>query len=88
MNPKRELIIDEIINERLRQLALPGSEWDQRNSPADWIALITHYVSGETRRNGMKPNGDEYRDNLVKSAAIILAALEFYDEMKKRGDFR
>lgn len=88
MNVKREHLITEIVNERLRQLELPGSEWDQRNSSADWIALITHYVSGETRRNGTKPNAEEYRDNMIKAAAIILATLEYFDDMQERGEFR
>jgi hypothetical protein len=88
MNPKRDDIIKEIITERIRQLELPGSEWDQRNIPADWISLITHYVSGETRRNGTKPNAAEYRNNMIKAAAIILATLEHFDEMKRRGEFR
>ena len=88
MNLKRDDIIREITSERMRQLELPGSEWDQRNIPADWISLITHYVSGETRRNGTKPSAVEYRNNMIKAAAIILATLEHFEEMSKRGDFR
>lgn len=36
--------------ERARQFNLPGSEYDVRNTPNDWVAIATHYLNEEVRR--------------------------------------
>lgn len=76
MNQTRQIVIDSIINERLRQLDLPGSEFDARLSENDWIAIASKYLSESAARKHQKPNAAQYRDNLIKAGAVIVAALE------------
>lgn len=80
--------MERIRAERQRQADLPGSEWDAKNAPGDWVAMITHYVSAEVRRNGLVPETEEFEDNLVKAAAVILAALENVEVMKARNELQ
>lgn len=86
LNLKNEIIINRIREERARQSDLPGSEWDAKNTPGDWVAIVSHYVSEEVRRNGMVPSREAFEDSLIKAAAVILAALEHTDLMKDRGE--
>jgi len=88
MTDIRENLLARIRAERERQLELPGSEWDERNSPNDWVALIAHYVGDEVRRNGQTPNREAFEDALVKAAAVILAALEHTDAMTQKKQLR
>jgi hypothetical protein len=83
-----EVLLEEIRAERQRQAELPGSEWDARNTPNDWVAIVTHYVGSEVRRNGLVPEVDEFKDKLIKAAAVILAALENIDIMKAREELQ
>ena len=85
---KLEDILERIHAERQRQADLPGSEWDARNTPGEWVAIVSHYVSAEVRRNGLVPDSMEFQDNLVKAAAVILAALENVETMKGRGELQ
>lgn len=72
--------------ERLRHKDLPGSEWDHNNTPNDWVAIVSHYVANDVRRNGSIPSSEDYKASLIKSAAIILAALEHIEIMKERKE--
>lgn len=85
MNQILEDIIEKIRAERERQNDLPGSEWDAQNTPGDWIALISHYVGKEVRKNGVPPLSSEFEDSLIKAAAVILAAIEHKRNMESRG---
>jgi hypothetical protein len=85
---KSKEYLEKIAGERQRQANLPGSEWDIRNTPGDWVAIVSHYVSAEVRRNGVVPETQEFEDNLVKAAAVILAALEHIDHMKGRDELQ
>jgi hypothetical protein len=83
---RREIIMRSILSERGRQFNLPGSEWDSRNTPNDWIAIATHYLSEEARRGLRNPPAvDTYEAALVKAAAVIIAGLEHVDVMKRNG---
>ena len=81
-----DAIIDEIKQERSRQYNLPGSEWDIKNSPNDWIAIASYYLTQNTRRATMltPPSSEEYETDLTKAAAVIIAALEHLDSMKEK----
>lgn len=85
---KLEALLERIRAERQRQADLPGSEWDVKNTPGDWVSIVSHYVSAEVRRNGMVPEVEEFEDNLIKAAAVILAALENMDIMRSRGELQ
>jgi hypothetical protein len=84
----RTEILDLIHKERARQFDLPGVEFDVTNTPNDWIAIATFYISECTRRNTLKPDINEYKDSLVKAAAVIVAAIEYVDMMKQKNQFR
>lgn len=84
MSQRLEEIIEKIRLERQRQFDLPGSEWDSQNSPGDWIALVSHYVSKEVRTKGVPPIREDFEDTLIKAAAVIIAALEHTPDMSGR----
>jgi hypothetical protein len=83
-NPIRQKILDEIDAERERQVSGgPGvhtDDFDKTNTANDWIAYIIAYAGRAARRvyrNQREKQG--YRENLVKTAALAVAALEAYD---------
>ena len=85
---KLEEFLEKVRVERQRNADLPGSEWDVKNTPGDWIAIVTHYVSAEVRRNGVVPETAEFEDKLIKAAAVIAATLESIEVMKARGELQ
>lgn len=85
---KRTGYLDRIKSERERQFNLPGSEWDTRNNPNDFIAIATHYLGEEARRGGNIPSLENFEVALVKAAAVILAALENAEAMRTRKELR
>lgn len=87
MSSRKELI-DLILQERERQFNLPGAEWDGKNTPNDWIAIASSYCLSSTARKHTTPDGAEFADDLIKAAAVILAALENVPGMKKNGLLR
>lgn len=84
----RSGILAKIEETRVRQFDLPGSEFDAKNSPNDWIAISSHYLNEEVRRGVSKPNKDDFEDSLLKAAAVIVAALEHLSDMDKHDEFR
>jgi hypothetical protein len=86
MNRRQELV-QCITEERERQFNLPGSEFDLKNTPSDWLGIVGHYLFDATFRNGQKPDKETFRENLVKAGAVILAALENVQTMDDRGHF-
>jgi hypothetical protein len=85
---KLEVFLDKVRAERQRNADLPGSEWDARNTPGDWVAIAGHYISAEVRRNGVVPETEEFQDKLIKAVAVIAAALENIDLMRERGELQ
>ena len=87
MSSKRSSILSRIEQERIRQSDLAGSEYDAKNSPNDWIAITSYYLAQETKRATMltPPNSDDFERELIKAAAVILAALEHINVMKEHG---
>lgn len=86
-NPARAELLRRIEAERRRHIELPGSEMDVRNSPNEWAAIAGHYLTGEVRRGGHKPERQVFEDNFIKAAAVILAALENTTSMQALGYF-
>lgn len=87
MTNKRSSILDRIKQERERQIDIPGSEFDARNTPNDWIAIATYYLAQETRRATLldAPSAVDFEQELIKAAAVIVAALEHTELMKDEG---
>jgi hypothetical protein len=83
----RSDILGKIEEERERQFNLPGSEGDVRNTPNEWVAIASHYLSENVRRGNNAPSRSEFEDSLVKAAAVILAALESVPAMSALGHF-
>lgn len=83
MNQKRQELIQKILEERQRQLNLPGSEYDAKRDPNDWLAISGRYLFGSAFTKNIPPTSEDYADNLIKAAAVILAALENIDKMKE-----
>jgi hypothetical protein len=79
MNNTRQNIFDEISKERDHQYNLPGSEYDQKYSMNDWIAIASQYLTRGADRKHIKSDYRDQRDSLVKSAAVIVAAIEHLD---------
>lgn len=84
----RAAIFAQIDEERTRQFMLPGSEWDHRNTPNDWVSMATHYIAEEVRRGGLPPDREEFQAALIKAAAVIVAALEHIPKMSENGHLR
>lgn len=77
-------ILEEIRKERARQteLAFAGDtkSFDRTNSRNDWVAYISAYAGRAAEkvfRN--KREGQDFRANMVKVAALAVAALEAHD---------
>lgn len=79
MNATRGMLFEEISNERDRHYNLPGSEFDQRHTMNDWIAIGAQYLTRSADRKHTKSDKVEQRDSLIKAAAVIVAAIEHLD---------
>jgi heme-degrading monooxygenase HmoA len=93
MQAKVLALVERIVAERDRQKTLPGSEWDSKNSVNDWIAIASHYLTQQAKRKsssrftrGVSLTQEDFEDDLIKAAAVILAALEFSDTLKSNGE--
>jgi len=79
-------IVDEILKERARQIDVckhggDTNDFDKGNSRNDWIAYVTAYLGRaghQVARNEREQQ--EFRDNMIKAAALCLAALESHDK--------
>lgn len=76
-------ILEKILKERERQIEIPGSEWDMKKTPNDWVAVATHYLSQDVKRSSTTPTQEEFEDSLIKACAVIIAGLEHVDIMKQ-----
>lgn len=69
----RQEIFAEVNAERVLQDAKwGGHQHDQSHSPNDWIAYITKHA-------GKAADGDSFRDQMIKVAALAIAAIESID---------
>ena len=88
MTDNRQELINRILAERDRQFNLPGAEWDAKNTPNDWMAIASSYCLSSTARKHTTPDGEEFTDDLITAAAVILAALENVPGMTEKGTLR
>lgn len=93
MQAKHQALFVRILAERERQKTLPGSEWDSKNSVNDWIAIASHYLTQQAKRKsssrftrGISLTQEDFEDDMIKAAAVILAALEHSDILKDNGE--
>lgn len=78
-------ILEEVKLERQRQADVAGSEYDLVNTPNDWVATAGHYLLQDVNRKKVVPNRAHFHDSLVKAAAVIVAALEYEQNMTSKG---
>lgn len=80
-----EEILQQIRDERRRQadLAHGGDteSFDKTNTRNDWVAYATAYL-GRAADKAFRNEREkcDFRENLVKAAAVIVAALEAHDK--------
>lgn len=80
--------MNEISIERDCHFELPGSEYDQLHTPNDWIAIIVSCCSENVTKLHSKPCEVDYKKSLIKAGAVIVAAIEHIETMKKIGSFQ
>jgi hypothetical protein len=85
MIQRRQQLLQKIAEERQRQLNLPGSEYDSKRDPNAWLAIAGRYLFGSAYTKNIPINRADYEDDLIKAAAVILAALEHSDKMVDNG---
>lgn len=75
-------IVNDVLAERNRQRELAGIEdLDKRNTKNDWVGYITAYsgrAADKVIRN--QKEGQDFRTNMVKVAALALAAIDAHDK--------
>ena len=74
----RIAIFDEIDTERKRQDEPFGHEFDDKNTPCNWATLI----AGQACAAAGSKTENLYRERVLKTAAIAVAALEAYDRIQ------
>lgn len=77
-------IIVEIANERARQDALWGNDFDDKNTANDWGQFIVNYL-GKATYDGRKKeySPEKFRKNMLIVATLAVAAVEAVD---RNGD--
>ncbi|KKN03282.1 hypothetical protein LCGC14_1109180 [marine sediment metagenome] len=80
----RTAIFDEIDAERKRQQEIWGDEFDDKNTPNDWLAFVTRYAARAAHLATVKSTetNEAYRSDLIKAATVCVAALEAYDRQQ------
>ena len=81
MNERDKLIRFDIYTlidaERKRQDAGIGHEFDDKNTPSDWVTFITRQASEAA--TAIENFDSNYRTGMIRAAAICIAAIEAYD---------
>lgn len=79
-------IYDEVMRERIAQMEeWGGPDADDSNTKLDWVAYITKHV-GKALTNPV--NIDIFRYQMVRVAALAIAAVASVDRQKKQRDVR
>lgn len=81
---QKPTVLDLVMDERQYQINKWGNEFDDKNTPYNWMGYITHYAS---RNLAGDPNGVDlakFRTDMIKVAAMAVAAVEAIDR-KSQG---
>lgn len=76
MTSPTKVVLDNIATERKYQNDRFGTTFDDHNKLNDWVTYITHYAS---RNYGPNISESTFRLNMVKVAALAIAAIEAID---------
>lgn len=72
-------IFNEIDGELGYQDAKWGAEFDEKNTQNDWVSYITSYAG---RAIGFDAPPEQFRKDMIKVAALAIAAIETHDSLK------
>lgn len=77
----RARIFQAIEKERTHQDTLWGVEFDDKNTPNDWVTYMMYYLGQATAmdRETRRFDGKRFREELLKAATLCVAALEAFD---------
>src|SRR5690349_17719884 len=78
-----ERILSEIITERQCQDAMWGPDHDDAHSPADWAGILVRHL-GLAMGDGASVDPERFRKQLVRVAAVAVAAVEAIDRKAGR----
>ena len=73
----RKAIFDELEKERAYQEEQWGRDFDKNNTINDWATYIMMYTGDASKQAA---GIEEWRMNMIKVAALAIAAVEIYDE--------
>lgn len=80
-------VFAEIAEERQRQKNLGYSRaHDEFLGPNDWVAHVTTYAGQASSSDCNIEAGELFRKNMLKVAALAVAAIESYDELSFAED--
>jgi hypothetical protein len=77
-------LVHEIFSERnLQDATWGGQEHDENNSRFDWVAIICTHVTRAVKKGkgmeGWRWNPELFRKQMIKVAALAIAAIEWVD---------
>jgi hypothetical protein len=72
-------VYDEVRAERAAQEARWGNEFDDKNTPYNWAAYLGQYATRSLIGDPMQVARDKFRADMVKVAALAVAAIEAHD---------
>jgi hypothetical protein len=78
----RQQVLNEVDAERNTQDAKWGTAFDDRNTPYNWAAYIGQYSTRHLIGDPTKVSETEFRADMVKVAALAVAAIESIDRRK------
>lgn len=78
----RQQIFSEVEAERQYQENKWGNAFDDKNSPYNWSAYIGQYSTRNLIGDPAKVDPAKFRADMVKVAAIAVAAIEAHDRAK------
>ena len=78
----RQQILGEVEAERSVQDAKWGTAFDDKNTPYNWSAYIGQYSTRHLIGDPTKVSEAEFRADMVKVAALAVAAIESIDRRK------
>lgn len=79
----RKEVFDAIENERSYQNGKWGNDFDEKNTPNDWVAYISKYLGQSVT---MPFDVEKFRTQILKVATLCTAALEQTDYSARHYD--
>lgn len=73
--------LEDVIQERQKQLKNGMDDFDKVNTKSDWISYVNAYTNRAASKVFIdKKDNQNFRKNMIKVAALALAAAEAYDK--------